>query len=66
MKVSACRKCKYFKEHQWSQRFKPRNYHAIGMTYTYGYCSYHKKRGSDVKRTDCIPNQITMFDRKEQ
>lgn len=66
MKVSICRKCRYFRERRWSERYKPRDYHAIGMTHVYGWCCYMKKRCIEVKRTDCSPNQVKMFDTEER
>ena len=63
MKVSICRKCRYFRERRWSHRYEPRDYHPIGMTHVYGYCAYMKKRCAEVKRTNCTPNQMTMFER---
>lgn len=62
MKVSVCRKCRHFRKHRWSQYYEPRNYHPIGMSHVYGYCAYMKRRCSDVKINDCIPNQITIFE----
>lgn len=62
MKVGVCRKCRYFREHHWSTYYEPRNYHAIGIPHVYGYCALMKKRCLDVKITDCIPNQVTLFE----
>ena len=66
MKVSICRKCRYFRKHRWSQRYEPKNYHAIGFSHVYGWCAYMKKRCIDVKKNDCIPNQVTIFDKEER
>ena len=62
MKVSVCRKCRYFRERRWSQRYEPRDYHAIGMTHIYGYCALNKRRCMEVRTKDCTPNQMTIFD----
>lgn len=62
MKVSVCRKCRYFRERRWSQYYEPRNYHPIGMSHKYGYCARWKKRCTEVKDTDCTPGQTTLFD----
>ena len=64
MKVSICRKCKHFRERRWSQYYEPRNYHAIGMTHVYGYCTRMKQRCVDVKDNDCVPGQTSLFDKE--
>lgn len=61
MKVSECRKCRYFRERRWSQRYEPKDYHPIGMTHVYGWCAYRKSRCRQVKRRECTPNQIGFF-----
>jgi len=62
MKVSICRKCRYFRERRWSHRYEPMGYHPIGMTHVYGYCLLRKARCMEVKNTDCTPGQTTIFD----
>ena len=64
MKVSVCRKCKYFRERRWSQYYEPRNYHAIGMAHVYGYCVRMKQRCTEVKSNDCVPGQTSLFDKE--
>jgi len=66
MKVSVCRKCRYFRERRWSARYEPRDYHPIGMTHVYGYCAFRMLRCADVKEKDCLPNQTTLFDREDE
>lgn len=61
MKVSICRKCRYFRERRWSQYYEPRNYHPIGMTHKYAYCALRKLRCTEVRERDCLPNQTTIF-----
>lgn len=65
MKVSVCRKCRYFRERRWSQYYEPRNYHPIGMTHVYAYCALRKVRCTEVSDRDCLPNQATLFDRED-
>lgn len=62
MKVGICRKCRYFRERRWSQYYKPRDYHPIGMTHVYAYCARWKKRCTEIKDTDCTPGQTMLFD----
>lgn len=62
MKVSVCRKCEHYRERRWSQYYEPKHYHAIGFAHVYAYCAYMKQRCTDVKRTDCVPNQVSIID----
>lgn len=62
MKVSICRKCRYFRERRWSQYYEPKYYHPIGMTHVYAWCKLLNKRCTEVRDRDCTPNQTTLFD----
>jgi len=53
MKVSKCERCKHYKRRVWSQRYEPTNYHAIGMSHAYGYCTAHKRRCREVRKSEC-------------
>lgn len=66
MKVSVCRKCGHFRERRWSQYYEPKYYHPIGFSHKYGFCNYMKKRCTDVKLRDCIPNQVSLLDIESQ
>lgn len=50
MKVSVCEKCKYYQRRVWSSYYKPNNYHAIGVSHAYAYCSKNKERCLKVKK----------------
>lgn len=50
MKVSICEKCPFYKRKRWSHRYEPTEYHAIGMTHAYGYCTYFNKRCAEIKK----------------
>lgn len=50
MKVSYCRKCKYYKRCTWSSYYKPAGYHAIGVSHAYGFCTNYNKRCLQIKQ----------------
>lgn len=52
MKVKECEKCKHYKRYVWSQYYQPANYHAIGQSHAYGYCTAYDRRCLQVKRCD--------------
>lgn len=52
MKVANCEKCKHYQRRTWSHAHYPANYHAIGMSHAYAYCTKHCKRCGDVKKCD--------------
>ena len=52
MKVSNCKKCKYYQRKVWSTYYKPGNYHAIGVSHAYGYCTRYKCRCLDVNKCE--------------
>ena len=52
MKVAECEKCKHHKRRVWSQYYQPANYHAIGQSHAYGYCTAYEKRCLSVRKCD--------------
>lgn len=40
MKVKDCiaLNCPYLQRHVWTQYYRPKGYHAIGMNHAYAYC----------------------------
>ena len=50
MRVKDCKKCPFRRRRTWTEYYRPRNYHPIGMTHAYAYCTFHKKRVLDVKQ----------------
>lgn len=50
MKVSICEKCKYYRRKTWSTYYKPSNYHAIGVSHAYAYCTKCKERCLNIKK----------------
>ena len=52
MKVANCEKCKHHERRTWSHPHYCANYHTIGMTHAYAYCTKHCKRCADVIRCD--------------
>ena len=52
MKVKDCKKCPKCVRRTWKDYYVPRNYHPIGMTHAYAWCTLHKKRVRDVK--NCV------------
>jgi hypothetical protein len=52
MKVKECKGCCFCQRRTWSHEYKPRNFHMIGMTHAYAYCTKHQKRVSEVKRCE--------------
>ena len=55
MKVKDCRMCPYHERRVWHTYYRPRNYHAIGMTHAYAYCTLHQKRILKVR--NCNENR---------
>ena len=53
MKVSICEKCPFYQRKTWSQRDKPKDYHAIGISHAYGYCKLFEKRCGDITKKSC-------------
>ena len=37
MKVRDCSKCKFFEQRYWNQKYKPANYHMVGISHVYGF-----------------------------
>jgi hypothetical protein len=52
MRVKDCEKCEHCQRRVWSQYYEPNNYHPIGMSHAYAYCTKHQKRVRDVKKCD--------------
>lgn len=52
MRVKDCKGCRHCKRRVWSQEYKPKNYHAIGFSHAYAYCTKHQKRVSEVKKCE--------------
>lgn len=51
MKVSDCEKhCGQYQRKTWTRYYKPKNYHAIGMTHAYGFCKENNLRCAEVKK----------------
>ncbi len=50
MKVSQCRKCKYYKRKVWSTSYKPASYRKIGVSHAYGYCELCNQRCLEIKK----------------
>ena len=44
MKVSVCEKCEHYRRKTWVTKYKPADYHTIGITHAYGYCKKYQKR----------------------
>jgi hypothetical protein len=57
MKVKDCQGCRHKQRRTWSQYVKPNNFHAIGFTHAYAYCTKHQKRVRDVKK--CNVKEVT-------
>lgn len=53
MKCGICEKCPFYQRRKWSKRYEPNNYHAIGMSFAYGYCKLLQKRCGKVAKKDC-------------
>ena len=54
MRVEECKKCAFYTRRKWTQFYAPVNYHPIGMTHEYGFCTKHNKRCSRVKKCEDI------------
>ena len=49
MKVKQCEKCEHYKRRVWSQYHEPKNYHPIGFSHAYAYCTKFQKRCLSIK-----------------
>lgn len=52
MRVKDCRGCEFCQRRTWSQYHEPKNYHPIGFSHAYAYCTKHRKRVSEVKKCE--------------
>lgn len=52
MRVKDCERCTYCTRRTWSHYHKCRDYHPIGMTHAYAFCTKHDRRVSEVKKCD--------------
>ena len=59
MKVKDCIKCMYYWRRTWSQKYKPANYHAIGISHAYAFCLKYNKRCLKVLKSQCKDGVIT-------
>ena len=58
MKVSVCEGCAHHIRKTWSHVYSPANYHNIGYTHAYGYCSINNDRCSSVRKEKCAFKKI--------
>ena len=49
MRVKDCKECRHCDRRVWSSSYKPANYHEIGVSHAYRYCTLHKARCLSVK-----------------
>lgn len=49
MKVRKCENCEFYQRKIWTTRYKPANYHTVGVNHAYGFCEKYNKRCLDVK-----------------
>lgn len=66
MKQKICERCAHYKRCKWSKAYKPTNYHAIGMTFAYGYCLKHKKRCLEVNRCELTNKKYCNTKKQER
>lgn len=52
MRVKDCNGCEHHARRTWVQYYEPQNFHPIGFTHAYAYCTKHKKRCSAVSRCE--------------
>ena len=52
MKVSKCKQCNHYKRRVWAQYYTPANYHPIGFSHAYAFCTKHKCRCLEVKKCE--------------
>ena len=52
MKVSECKKCRFFEHRIWSTTYTPKGYHTIGVSHAYGYCKKCGCRCLNVKKCE--------------
>ena len=52
MKVKDCKGCASCQRRVYSTYHTPKNYHPIGMSHAYAYCTFHQKRVLDVKKCE--------------
>lgn len=59
MKVKDCKNCKHCERRTFSTYHIPKNYHPVGFSHAYAYCTLHQKRVSEVKKCKEIDNVTT-------
>lgn len=65
MKVSKCKKCFFCERRTWSSSYKPANYHEIGVSHAYRYCTIFEKRCLEIKEKECLSFLNSIPDVKE-
>lgn len=50
MRVEHCKSCKHCERRVWSSSYKPANYHAVGVSHAYRYCTFHDARCLSVRQ----------------
>lgn len=48
MRVKDCQGCIYCKRYVWSHSYKPKDYHAIGMSHAFHWCEKYGMRCLEV------------------
>ena len=48
--VKECERCEHYERRVWTQYYKPKDYHPIGMSHAYAYCKYHRWRCSEIAK----------------
>lgn len=49
MRVKDCKGCRHCDRRVWSSSYKPANYHRVGVSHAYSYCTLKKDRCLNVK-----------------
>lgn len=50
MKVKDCKTCEFCERRTFSTYHTPKNYHPVGFSHAYAYCTLHQKRVSEIKK----------------
>jgi hypothetical protein len=62
MKVSDCRKCRYFRELKWTETRRAQGYEDSFISHSFGFCHKHRKKCREVRRCAMAENPKTQME----
>lgn len=60
MRVKDCKTCAHCVRRTYSTYYEPKNYHPIGMSHAYAYCTKHRTRVAWVKNCNFSQKSVSL------